>query len=258
MPEILYISSSAKLTLGGVKYDDEDIIALDQATGVWGYLFDGSDAGLSATDVDAFLMLDDGSLLLSFDSPITIPGLGDVDDSDILRFLPDSLGEVTAGVLELYVDGSDIELTTDGEDIDAIGMLPDGDLLISTRGAVRVGTYQGKDSDLLRLRLAQTGAETVGSWSILFYGSAVNLSQAAEDIDGVWFDRETNRLYLSTLGNFNVGNLNGVRDDIFFCTLSAAGGTVPCEFSPNSYYWRARNNGLSFQLDGLGIGAYMP
>jgi len=258
LPEILYISSSANLTLAGIKYDDEDIIALDRATGAWGYLFDGSDAGLSATDVDAFLMLDDGSLLLSLDSPITIPGLGDVDDSDILRFRPDSLGEATAGVLELYVDGSDIDLTMDGEDIDAIGMLPDGDLLISTRGAVRVGTYQGKDSDLLRLRLVQTGAETVGSWSILFYGSAVNLSLAAEDIDGVWFDRATNRLYLSTLGNFNVGSLKGGRDDIFFCTLGAAGGTTPCEFSPNSYYWRARDNGLSFQLDGLGIGAYMP
>ena len=98
--------------------------------------FDGSDVGLSSSgssDVDAFYLLDDGTLLLSFVGATTIPDVGAVDDSDIVRFTG-TFGSNTSGTYEWYFDGSDVELTSNGEDVDAIGFAPDGRLLISTTG----------------------------------------------------------------------------------------------------------------------------
>ena len=82
-------------------------------TGVWALYFDGSDVGLTNTDVDAFELQADGSLLMSFDSDFTLTGFGAVDDSDILRFVPTSTGahhRRDAG--QWYFDGSDVGLTT--------------------------------------------------------------------------------------------------------------------------------------------------
>ena len=81
-------------------------------TGAWSLFIDGSDIGLANTDVDAFELQADGSLLMSFDTDFTLSGFGAVDDSDILRFTPTSTGSTTAGTWSWYFDGSDVGLTT--------------------------------------------------------------------------------------------------------------------------------------------------
>ena len=75
---------------------------------------------LAAREVDAFFLESDGSMLLSLGADGTIPDVGSVDDHDIVRFVPTSTGDVTAGTFELYFNGEDFDLTTSGEDIDAI------------------------------------------------------------------------------------------------------------------------------------------
>ena len=94
----LYLGSSSAGTAGGVAFEDEDTLVKDMTTGAWALYFDGPDVGLSGTDVDAFDLRADGSLLLSFDSDFTLANFGAVDDSDILRFVPTSIGAVTAGL----------------------------------------------------------------------------------------------------------------------------------------------------------------
>lgn len=257
LPDILTLSAAAKLSVGGQIYADEDIIAYNFGTNTWGYYFDGSDVSLTTADIDAFNILEDGSILFSLDAPLSLPDLATVADFDIIHFIPDSLGEMTSGRFEMYVDGSDLELESNGEDIDALTMLPDGDLLISVKGNFFAQGLSAKDADLLRLDLTQNGSDTVGIWSIFFDGSDVLLTQAAEDVDGVWYDAGRNRLYLSTLGNFGVGPINGHRDDIFICDLISSGNETVCDFS-NGFYWRAKDSGLSFLLDGLHIGHHMP
>ena len=115
-----------------MSFADEDILKFNRTSGAWEMFFDGSDVGLGGTDVDAASFQPDGSILMSFDTAITLTGLGTVDDSDIVRFVPTSTGATTAGSFAWYFDGSDVGLTTDGEDIDAIGFTPDGKLVIST------------------------------------------------------------------------------------------------------------------------------
>src|SRR5262249_5657243 len=128
-PTLLY-SFKAATTLPGIgAIQNEDIVAFNVATGTWSIVFDGSDVGLSTATLDGFCFLPDGDLLLSFNAARTIPGLvggpggsTTVDDSDIVRFTPSSLGATTSGVFTFYFDGSDVGLTTDAEDVDAIAL----------------------------------------------------------------------------------------------------------------------------------------
>lgn len=107
--DILYLSSTLGGSAGGVTFADEDILAYNTASGAWSMVFDGSDVG-TKTDLDAFELQSDGSILMSFAASSTnVPGLGAVDDSDIVRFIPTSLGSNTAGTFEWYFDGSDVE-----------------------------------------------------------------------------------------------------------------------------------------------------
>ena len=86
--------------MGGVAFADEDILRFDVDSGQWSLYLDGSDIGLSKRDIDALHLLDDGSLLLSLEAATTLGEL-EVDDSDVLRFVPTSLGSQTAGALSL-------------------------------------------------------------------------------------------------------------------------------------------------------------
>jgi hypothetical protein len=249
VPVVLYLSSTTNGTAGGVAFADEDILSYNTSTGAWAMVFDGSDVGITG-DVDAFHLLADGSFLLSLDADTSLGSLGTVDDSDILRFVPTSLGTTTAGSLSLYFDGSDVGLTTSGEDIDTIGFTPDGRLTISTVDSSSVPGVSGVDEDLLSFTPTSLGATTSGTWSLYFDGSDVELSQAAsEDINGAWIDPVSNQIYLTTLGNFSVTGLSGAGSDIFICTPGTLGANTTCTYTS---YWLGAQNGFAGEiLDGV-------
>lgn len=213
--------------------------------------FDGSDVGITG-DVDAFTLMPDGSILLSLDAAATVVGLGTVDDSDIIRFVPTSLGADTAGTFQWYFDGSDVSLSTSNEDIDAIDFAPDGRLLISTIGAFSVTAASGEDEDLVAFSAATIGSATSGTWSLYFDGSDVALNTASsEDINGVWVDPANNQIYLTTLGAFSVPGVSGDGADIFVCTPSSLGATTTCTFS---MYWDGSAFGFAGEVaDGITI-----
>jgi hypothetical protein len=248
----LYLGSSTSGTAGGIAFADEDILIRKQATGAWSLFFDGSDVGLANTDVDAFELQADGTLLVSFDSAFTLSGFGAVDDSDILRFTPTSTGSNTAGAWTWYFDGSDVGLTTNDEDIDAFTVTADGRILISTLGDVSVtGAVSGMDEDLLVFTPTTLGTTTSGTWAQHFDGSDVGLSNTSnEDVNGVWVDT-AGKLYLTTLGNFSVSGASGDGSDIFVCTPGTLGSTTTCTWS---LYWDGSVNGFSGEdTDSLSI-----
>ena len=92
--------------------------------------------------------MDVDTILMSFRTSAPIGSLGTVADSDIVRFDASSLGATTAGSFSMYFDGLDVGLDTSGEDIDAIELLSDGWLVISTRGSFSVFGVKGADEDL--------------------------------------------------------------------------------------------------------------
>ena len=213
--------------------------------------FDGSDVGVTA-DVDAFGLMSDGTILISLDVAATVGSLGTVDDSDIIRFTPTSLGTNTAGTFSWYFDGSDVGLSSNGEDVDAIDFAPDGRLLISTTGSFSVTGASGADEDLVAFSATSLGSTTSGTWSLYFDGSDVGLNtSSSEDVNGVWVDHANNEIYLTTLGSFSVTGASGDGSDIFICTPSSLGSTTSCTFT---IYWDGSNNGFGGEItDGVHI-----
>jgi hypothetical protein len=248
--ELLYAGFSTSPTLGGVGYSDEDILTYDTATASWAIYFDGSDVGLNnsdASDVDAFYLMGDGTMLLSFDAPTTIANVGAVDDSDVIRFTPTSTGATTAGTFYWYLDGSDVLLDADSENIVGIAMTPGGNLLITTSDAGDVG-FTFADEDLLEFSATSLGANSSGSWSLYFDGSDVGLSSA--DLRDFWVDPTTNQIYFTLLADFLP---TGDKYDIFTCVPSTLGSSTTCTGGV-SLYWDGSAHGVtSWRPDSLFI-----
>ena len=251
---MIYVSSSTNGNVGGIAFADEDILAFDVNTAVWSLAFDGSDVGLTSSshDVDAFHFLGDGSLLLSFTGSVSITGVGNVDDSDLVRFVPTSLGSNTSGSFEMYFDGSDVGLTTNGEDIDGIAITASGDLLISTTSGFTVPGVSGQDEDILRFSATSLGSNTSGSFELYFDGSDVGLNNSSsEDVLGIWLDSASGDIYLTTLGSFSVTGVTGDAADILLCESPTTGSNTSCTFS---LFWDGSLDGFAGEvIDGLFI-----
>lgn len=237
--DALYIGSSSSGKVG-FGFSDEDILLLDTTTDSWSMFFDGSDVGLAREDVDAFDRQSDGSLLMSFTTDVDLPGVGEVDDSDIVRFVPTSTGDRTAGTWQWYFDGSDVGLTTAGEDVDAFTVLSDGHLVLSTTGSIKAPGMTGRDEDLLEFTPTQLGEDTQGIWAKYFDGSRVGLTKSGEDVNGVDIT-EDGQIYLTTVGKFKVGGVAGDSSDIFVCRPAALGNHTRCAFS---LFWDGSRQGF--------------
>lgn len=250
--DIIYISLASSATVAGMDIRDEDILAYDTDSNTWTLYFDGSDVGLSASDVNAFDLRADGSILMSLNTLATVPADNNetlnVTPVDILRFKPKTLGSVTTGTFELFFQGAAVGLeNTTSEVIDALAVFPNGDLLLSLAGSYDLpGVVAGRDEDLIRFAPSQPGVYSSGTFSYYFEGSDVGLSDTSdEDVSGVWLDPGSDDIYLSTKGVFSVAGLNGDGTDIFICTPSSVGSTTACSFRA---FWSGALRGLSGEL----------
>ena len=187
---------------------DEDIFQHDTRTGAIDVFFDGSDVGINS-DVNAFHLLEDGSVLMSFNTSTVVPDVGPVLPPDVVRFVPTSNGQQTAGTFELYFDGSDVDLTSYYEDVDAIAIAADGSLLLSTAGGYAVGGFAGSDADVLKFISTSLGDDTTGEWELYFDGSDVDLTGTTEDIVGVSVNPVSGQVYFTTQGSVLAGGVRG-------------------------------------------------
>jgi len=232
---LLYMSTKGKKTIPGIGIArNEDIFIYDPNTGTFSVLFDGSDVGLAPAGLDGFHVLANGDILMSFLKPVSVPGLQGgpgggtmVDDSDIVRFIPTTTGTNTSGVFTFEFDGSDVGLSTNGEDVDAIGMDTAGNLIVSCVAAVNAnGVTKGRDEDLFTFTATSLGDVTAGTFSILFDGSDVALDQKkVEDVDAFYLALD-GTLYLSTLGDFTVPGVTGADEDVLAFSPTSLGATT--------------------------------
>lgn len=237
----ILLALSERTKLDGLDVKNDDIIAFDGHD--FAKFFDGGDVGLSDLEIDAFAMLNDTQLLLSFSEAFTVdadhalPGLsGTVDDSDVLLFDATSLGEITRGVFSIYLDGSSVGLDSDEADIDALAVLPDGRLLISTVGNVTLNGIDARDEDLLALSPDQTGSPTESDWKMYFDGSDAELAtESSEDVDAVAIDGAGN-VMLSSRGDFAAGTVSGSSADVFVFALEAEGTKTRGHYADSLYF----------------------
>lgn len=224
---ILYFSLLQNGNVGaltGVR--DEDIVAFDGTA--FTLYFDGSAVGVTG-DIDAFHIRSSGTILMSFDNALSVPGIaGTVDDSDLVEFDP------ATGTFTLFFQGADVGLTTNGEDIDAISELADGRLIVSVNGSATVPGVSVKinDEDMLIFTPTSLGANTSGTWAFYFDGSDVGLTG---DINGAAV-AEGGDIYLSMDASFSVPGLTGDDEDVFVCHPTALGEKTACSFTPALFF----------------------
>ena len=201
----------------------QDVVAIRQDDSVR-MLFDGSAAGLpGAAAIDALAVTGDG-LVLSFTRPVRLPGIAaTVDDSDLVRF--------AAGAFTPYFDGSDVGLRGAAEDVDAVELLADGRVLVSTLGRARVGRLRARDEDLLVFTPKRLGVRTAGRWRPFLDGSDVDLSGRGEGVDAVALDA-TGAIDLSVRGSLAVPALRAADDDVAVFLPTRLGGRTAGRFAP--------------------------
>jgi hypothetical protein len=250
---LIYISSDKDGAVNEIAFANEDILLFDTVTNQWSMFFDGSDVGIIG-DINAFHVETNGTLLLSFIAPIEVPDVGHVERSDIVRFVPTTFGEATAGAFSWVFDGSDVELDEFNKAIDAIGRTPDGRLVVSVSSNVTVGGMEVDDSDLLLFTDSTLGEATAGTWARYFDGSDIGLTMLSEDIRGLWIDSDNGDIYLNAL-SYDVSStdtLVGDSNDIFICTPSSWGEETACTFH---LFWDGESHGFTQFIDGISIGA---
>jgi hypothetical protein len=280
LAEVVYLSLEGPGAVTGtdgvrVSYDDSDILRttierneMGETTAVrHELLFDASDVGLTGDgeDLDALAILPDGRLVISTTSRATVPGVT-AEDEDLLLFTPaatelnSGLGKLTAGSWSLLFDGSDVGLTSDNEDIDAVAILPNGRIVISTLSDGSVTGTDGKSiafrgEDLLAFTPDEDGLGSItrGTWSKYFDGSSAGLANSSERIDAIDIDAQAldaTLLHLSTAGSFSVTGANGQDEDAL--TFDSAAGA----FSPGL---RLRGAAIGFSssadIDAVHLGA---
>jgi hypothetical protein len=163
------------------------------------------------------------------------------------------MGNTTAGSYTWYMDGSDVGLDVSADNIDALDVLPDGRVLISTSGNVTVpGVSGGRDEDLVAFTPTSLGANTSGTWALYFDGSDVGLGETSgEDTDGAAVDA-SGKIYLTTRNTFAVPGVSGDFTDVFVCTPGSLGANTTCAYTPALYFDGSAWN-IASNVDGLDI-----
>jgi hypothetical protein len=225
--------------LGDVNPDD--IVRYDGSA--FSFVFRGEDVGLGGADIDALSFLGDSELLMSFASTVNLPGLGSVGSSDVVQFVADQSGDFSAGTFSIYFDGSQVGLSSSSTDnVVAIDLLDNGNLLLSTAGEVVVtaedgSTLPARREDILEFTPTSLSPQTTGSWTLYLDGSDVGLSFSTESIDGISVG-PNGELFLSTAGSFFVDGFGGDNEDIVEFTPQQLG-----DDSSGSFGWPLFFNG---------------
>lgn len=245
--DLIYVSSGGVGSAGDISFQDEDIVVLDTDSGAWNVYFDGSDFNIAGSaDLNAFTILDNGNVLMSFDSPTTIPGVGTVADGDIVEYAD------STGLFSFYFDGSDVGVGPKKENIDAIGIAADGRLVISLDSDFQVNGVEGRDEDLIAFT-GTSGSSTSGSFAHYLDATDLALKNPNEDIQGVWIDPVSEDIYVTVKNRFDLGDVKGDGLDIVICEPLEFNPVSACT-SPLAIYLDGSENGLSTKtIDGLFI-----
>lgn len=250
----VYVTTNANgTTADGVAFNKRDILRWDGDTGDWSLYQSGNAIGLpNNADIVAFDIPNpaNGSALMAFAKNVNIAGVGTVAPHDLLLHDPNGYA--------LRFDGSDVGLSSGGEKIDAVEILPgnlspigsncDKYILFSTKGGGSVpasggGTVSFAGEDVLGFCSTQLGANTQGVWHKLIDGSTEGIPKNAT----VSLSASANGqlVYLTTKGAFNADGVSGNNSMIYVFSLATDQFSGPI--------WSGPAEGLPKNVDGLDV-----
>ncbi len=137
---VFIFSDAFNETIGGVSFEDEDLVLLDPTTNTASIFLDGDAVFTNEEDIDALHILANGNILLSTTSSATLGGLT-IQDEDLAEYNP------TTMTATLFFDGSTV---FDGnEDLNAFSILSNGNYLLSTATDASIGGFAFEDEDIV-------------------------------------------------------------------------------------------------------------
>ena len=183
----IILSTANGATLGGLTFRDGDLARYNTVTGIATLFFD-EDLFSANENVDAFDLMSNGDLILSTTNAATLGGLT-FGPGDLARYNP---GSNTA---TLFFSGS---LFSAAENIDAVSVLSNGNIVLSTANGATLGGLTFRDGDLARY-------DPVAGTATLYFNE--NLFSANENVDGADVLGATS-IALSTTNAATLGGLS--------------------------------------------------
>ena len=257
-------------TVAGIPFRSEDILAyskLNSGEERWVMFFDGSDVGVKTlTNVAK----DSGDrILITTGGTQTLPGVGTVTPWDIIIFDPESYGENTAGTFRMGLDGSEHQLTTSGEKLDAIEgftMGIESDPLyrgcfgfpVST---VNVATVNGpfgamkQDDEDIFCKVYNPDYGGWQNWDWFFDVNGKFDAPASEPAPGnvaglagklvhpILLDAAVETMYLTILGTGKIAGHKVTQKDIFAINYPS--------YTWGGYVWRGAQHGWNYNIDAI-------
>ena len=190
--DTILMAFSTAITVNGISALPQDVLRFEASslgtntTGTFYMHLNGIDVGLdvSAEKLDSISLLPDGRVLISTTGNPVVTGVTGAKDEDVLAFMPSSLGNNTSGSWSMYFDGSDVGLAeTSGEDVDALDVISDGKIYLSTTGGFVVTGVSGADEDVFICAATSVGSVTACNYSPALYFDGSTWGLAANDVD---------------------------------------------------------------------------
>lgn len=171
-----------------------------------------------------------GELLMSFADSTDVPGIGIVENEDVVAY------DLLHGTWSLLFDGSDVGLSN--FNIDALTMIVGSngpDFLISLSGTSLIADITGgpdgntevAGADVVRFTPSSLGGTTAGEFSFFFDGSDVGLVDV--DIDAI-SSLSRGRLAMSISDVFSLTDVSGDDEDLIFFSPTSLGATTSGTF----------------------------
>lgn len=190
----VYLSTANIATLGGVTFDDGDVVRYDTVSGVATQVFDES-AFANNEQLDVYHALGNGNVLLSTQNNATLGAL-DFSEGDVVEY------NTSSGVATVFFAES---LFLNDADVDAFTLLGNGHYVLST------ATNEQFDSGLSFLDGDLVEYDPVSGFATVFLNE--NLFSADEDVDAVYVMPDGSVL-LSTATAATLGGLSFQPGDV--------------------------------------------
>jgi hypothetical protein len=232
-------------TVAGISFRSEDILAyskFDDGNERWAMFFDGSDVGVKT--LANFGIDSGGGIRFTIGGKQTLPGVDAVTPWDIIIFEAEQYGEETQGTFRMGFDGSEHQLTTSSEKLDAIAESRYCEFL-STTGTARVPFYMGYD---IRFKDEDLGCwyQEV-EWLYGFEGRFVK-GLPVEDVVAASYNNGTADMYLTILGNGIIAGHRVTQKDIFAISYN--------DYTWGGYVWRGPQHGWNYKIDAFEFGGW--
>jgi len=167
----IVLSTQGYATLGGLSFDDGDLIEYNTSTNT-ATMFLSESVFSGNEDIDAIFIRSNGNIVLSTGNSASIGNLN-FDKDDLVEYNP------TSQIASVQLSSTHIE---NNEDIDTVHILDDGDFLLSTESGATLGSLSFDDGDIIRYNLTTQVASLFLSESVFSNSADID---ALTGIDGL-------------------------------------------------------------------------